>query len=249
MKKILVTGGAGFVGSNLLEELSRDKNNCLTSLDSYFTGKEENHVDGVNYIKGFTWDIDQIFENQKFDIIYHFGEYSRISTSFNDINILNDSILKGTPKVFEYARKNKSKVIYSASSSKFGNQGKDENLSPYAWMKSKMVELLINYRNWFNLEYEICYFFNVYGPKQISTGNYATVVGIFMDQYKNNQKITVVRPGSQTRDFTHIQDIVSGLVKATSINLNHEWFFRSGKSISIIELADLSRMDLFLKER
>lgn len=249
MKKILVTGGAGFVGSNLLEELSRDKNNCLTSLDSYFTGKEENHVDGVNYIRGFTWNIDQIFENQKFDIIYHFGEYSRIATSFNDINILNDSILKGTPKVFEYARKNKSKVIYSASSSKFGNQGKDENLSPYAWMKSKMVELLINYRNWFNLEYEICYFFNVYGPKQISTGNYATVVGIFMDQFKNNQKITVVRPGSQTRDFTHIQDIVSGLVKATSINLNHEWFFRSGKSISIIELADLFGEWIFIPER
>ena len=186
MKKILVTGGAGFVGSNLLEELSRDKNNCLTSLDSYFTGKEENHVDGVNYIRGFTWNIDQIFENQKFDIIYHFGEYSRISTSFNDINILNDSILKGTPKVFEYARKNKSKVIYSASSSKFGNQGKDENLSPYAWMKSKMVELLINYRNWFNLEYEICYFFNV-TDRQISTGY--TVVGIFMDSIKIIKKL------------------------------------------------------------
>lgn len=249
MKNILVTGGAGFIGSNLLEKLSNDKNNCLTSLDNYFTGKEENHIHGVNYIKGNTWDIDKIFKNQKFDIIYHFGEYSRIATSFHDINILYDSIMKGTPKVFEFSRKNKSKVIYSASSSKFGNEGNDENLSPYAWMKSKMVELLKNYRTWFNFEYEICYFFNVYGPKQICTGNYATVVGIFMDQYKNNQEITVVRPGTQTRDFTHVQDIVSGLIKASSIHLNHEWFLRSGRSLSIIELANLFGKWVFIPER
>lgn len=249
MNKILVTGGAGFVGSNLIEKLSLDPKNQITSLDCYFTGKYENHIDGVEYIKGYTWDIDKIFENQKFDLIFHFGEYSRIVHSFEDIEFVSESILRGTPKVFEFAKKKSSKLIYSASSSKFGNNGKDENLSPYAWMKSKMVELLKNYNKWFNLQFEICYFFNVYGPRQIYEGNYATVVAIFEKQFNLNKKLTVVKPGTQTRDFTHIDDIISGVIKSMNINMNYEWYLRSGSNISIIDLAEKFGSWEFIEER
>lgn len=249
MNKILVTGGAGFIGSNLIENLVKDPCNKITSLDCYFTGKKENHINGVEYIEGYTWDIDKIFKNQSFDLIFHFGEYSRIVNSFEDINFVSESILRGTPKVFEFAKKCTAKIIYSASSSKFGNEGRDENLSPYAWMKSKMVELLKNYNNWFNLKYEICYFFNVYGPRQIYDGNYATVIAIFEKQYKQGKKLTVVKPGSQTRDFTHVADIVDGVLATLTKNMNYEWHLRSNKNISIIELAEKFGEWQFVEER
>lgn len=249
MNKILVTGGAGFIGSNLIENLVKDPCNKITSLDCYFTGKKENHINGVEYIEGYTWDIDKIFKNQSFDLIFHFGEYSRIVNSFEDISFVSESILRGTPKVFEFAKKCTAKIIYSASSSKFGNEGRDENLSPYAWMKSKMVELLKNYNNWFNLKYEICYFFNVYGPKQIYDGNYATVIAIFEKQYKQGKKLTVVKPGSQTRDFTHVADIVNGVLATLTKNMNYEWHLRSNKNISIIELAEKFGEWQFVEER
>lgn len=249
MKNILITGGAGFIGSNLIEVLSKDSQNNIISLDCYFTGTEKNHIKGVKYIKGYTWDIHEIFKDVTFDIIFHFGEYSRIVHSFDDVNFVTDSILRGTPKVFEFAKKCSAKLIYSASSSKFGNNGKDENLSPYAWMKAKMVELLKNYNKWFNLQYEICYFFNVYGPKQIYEGNYATVIAIFEKQYKNNKKLTVVKPGTQSRDFTHVYDIVNGVISTIPKNMNHEWHLRSGINIKIIELAELIGEWEFIEER
>lgn len=244
MKNILVTGGAGFIGSNLIKHLVKKYPSAnITALDNYFTGKKENHIEGVTYIEGNTWNADIIFQDLKeeeyFDTVFHFGEYSRIVQSFNDVDFVHKSILSGTPTILQLCRKWAAKLIYSASSSKFGNDGKDENLSPYSWMKSKMVELIKNHGEWFNLKYEICYFFNVYGPGQIMTGDYATVVGIFERQWKKGEKCTVVTPGTQSRDFTHVEDIVSGLSVAALRDDNYEWHLRSGINISIIDLAEM----------
>lgn len=237
MINVLVTGGAGFVGSNLIKKLKENHNVSITSLDNYFTGKLENHIDGVEYIKGDTCDAASIFINRQFNVVYHFGEYSRIAKSFDDIEYAQKFILTGTPIILGLCKLWNAKLIYSASSSKFGNGGKDENLSPYAWAKSKMVELIKNYGTWFGLKYEICYFFNVYGPGQIMEGDYATVVGIFERQYKKGEPLTVVKPGTQSRDFTHINDIVSGLIKVFNKTMCYEWHLRSGKNTTIIEVA------------
>lgn len=242
MKNILVTGGAGFVGSNLIKRLKSDyPESRIVSLDNYFTGTQDNHIPGVEYYHGNTADAAEIFENIEvpFDTVFHFGEYSRIVQSFDDIQIAHDSILVGTPRILELCKYWGAKLIYSASSSKFGNEGRDENLAPYSWMKSKMVELIKNYGEWFNLQYEICYFFNVYGPNQITTGDYATVVGIFERQLKEGKKLTVVSPGTQTRDFTHVNDVTKALVLTTQQDANHEWHLRSGINVTMIELANM----------
>ena len=251
MKDILVTGGAGFVGSNLIKRLKNEYPEArIVSLDNYFTGTQDNHVPGVEYYHGNTADARKIFANDKFDTVFHFGEYSRIVQSFNDIKIVNDSILTGTPVILELCREWGAKIIYSASSSKFGNNGADENLSPYSWMKSKMVELIKNYGEWFDLQYEICYFFNVYGPNQITTGDYATVVGIFERQLKAGKKLTVVSPGTQSRDFTHVDDVTKALILTTQQNANHEWHLRSGINVTMIELADMFDVEYdFIPER
>lgn len=240
MKNILVTGGAGFVGSNLIKRLKSDYPDAtIVSLDNYFTGKQENHVSGVEYYHGHTANAAEIFSDRSFDTVFHFGEYSRIVQSFDDIKVCTESIMTGTPVILDLVREWGAKLIYSASSSKFGNDGADENLSPYSWMKSKMVELIKNYGEWFDVDYEICYFFNVYGPGQIMKGDYATVVGIFERQLKEGGKCTVVSPGTQSRDFTHVGDVVNGLVLASQQSANHEWHLRSGINTTMIELAEM----------
>lgn len=252
MKNILVTGGAGFVGSNLIKRLKADYPEArIVSLDNYFTGKSENHIAGVEYYHGHTMDAPTIFADLEvpFDTVFHFGEYSRIVQSFDDIKIVEDSILVGTPRILELCKEWGAKLIYSASSSKFGNNGADENLSPYAWMKSKMVELIKNYGEWFDLEYEICYFFNVYGPGQIMKGDYATVIGIFERQLAAGEKCTVVTPGTQSRDFTHVNDVVNGLIKASQRSDNHEWHLRSGINVDMITLAEMFGDWEFIPER
>jgi UDP-glucose 4-epimerase len=241
-KNILVTGGAGFVGSNLIIQIQNKYPDAkITVLDNFFTGRRESIPTNVLVVHASTHQIEEHFPKTRgtFDIVFHFGEYSRIASSFEDVDYVLETNLHGTTRVLEMCRHWGAKLIYSASSSKFGNDGADENLSPYAWTKSKIVELIKNYKEWYNLEYEICYFFNVYGPGQIMSGDYATVVGIFERQYNDGDDLTVVSPGTQSRDFTHIDDIVRGVIASVEKNLNGEWHLRSGTTHTILEVASM----------
>jgi UDP-glucose 4-epimerase len=247
--KILVTGGAGFVGSNLIKKLVKDKSFQVYSLDNYFTGKLENHVEGASYIKGECENIENLV-NFIPDVVFHFGEYSRVSTSFEDYNKVWEYNVRGTYKVLEFCRKHNCKIIYSASSTKFGDNGDNVNKSPYAFFKSHNTDLIRNYSEWFKLNYVICYFYNVYGGNHIKKGKYATVIGIFEEQYTSKQPLTVVKPGTQKRDFTHIDDIVDGLILLMNRGTGDNYCLGTSKSYSIIEVAKMFSDDLtFIESR
>lgn len=239
---ILVTGGAGFIGSNLIYELKKLYENVnIISVDNYTSGKVENHIEGVKYIKGNTWDIKFIEEIQNFNpkYVFHFGEFSRIVLSFEKPNETFCSNTFGTQQILQYCIEKNSKLIYSGSSAIFGNKMKDQNLNPYAWTKSKNIELIHNYKDWFGLNFAICYFYNVFGPNQISTGPYSTVIGIFEDQYKNNKPLTIVKPGTQKRCFTHIKDIIDGIILVAEKGSGDEYFLGTKENISIIDIAHM----------
>jgi UDP-glucose 4-epimerase len=239
---ILVTGGAGFIGSNLIYELKKlYKNVNIISLDNYISGKVENHIEGVKYIKGDTWNIKFIEEIQNFNpkYVFHFGEFSRIVLSFEKPNETFQSNTFGTQQILQYCVEKNSKLIYSGSSAIFGNKMKDQNLNPYAWTKSKNIELIHNYKEWFGLNFAICYFYNVFGPNQISTGPYSTVIGIFEDQYKNNKPLTIVKPGTQKRCFTHIKDIIDGIILVAEKGSGDDYFLGTKENISIIDIAHM----------
>ena len=244
MKKlIVVTGGAGFIGSNLIQFLLKETKYQIHCIDNYSTGRKQNHINNkrVKYINGDTKNISKIFNKQKKKInsIFHFGEFSRIYQSFSKINecIASNSI--GSNEVFNFCLNNKIKLIYSATSATIGNKGKDKNLSPYAFTKSNNLEMLENYKKWFGLKYEIIYFYNVYGPNQINSGEMATVIGIFENQYKANKNLTVVKPGTQTRRFTHVRDTVEACYLAFKKNKNRHYSISHKKSYSIIQVAKM----------
>jgi len=244
-KKILVTGGAGFVGSHLCERLL-DLKNEVVSLDNYFTGSEKNHIDGVTYIKGDTKDIFKLIDFTP-DVIYHLGEYSRVEQSFEDMRIVYEYNKIGTFEVLEYVRKTGAKLIYAGSSTKFGDGGIARNTSPYAWTKASNTELVINYGNWFGINYAITYFYNVYGPREISTGKYATLIALFKEKMRKGEPLTIVKPGTQKRNFTHIDDIIDGLILVGEEGYGDEFGIGSDESYSVIEVVEMF-LDMNIEE-
>ncbi len=244
MKKIIiVTGGAGFVGSNLIELLIKRTNQKIISLDNYSTGTKKNHIKSnrVKYIRGNTRQISKILSKyrNKIDSIFHFGEFARIYQSFLNMNEGIESNSIGSNAVFNFCLKNRIKLIYSATSASLGNRGEDKNLSPYAFSKAKNVELLENLKMWFNFKYEVIYFYNVYGPNQICKGEMASVIGIFENHYKLNKPLPVVKPGTQTRRFTHIYDVVNICYKAWKKNLCRHYSISNHKKHSILKVAKM----------
>jgi len=244
MRNILVvTGGAGFIGSNLILELLKFKKYKIISIDNYSSGFSINHIKNkrVKYLKGNTKNTEILLKNyvSKIHSIFHFGEFSRIYQSFIKINECFNSNIEGSYNVINFALKNKIRLIYSATSASLGNKGKDMNLSPYAFSKAKNLELLENLKRWFNFRYEIIYFYNVYGKKQICKGDMATVVGVFEDHFKRGKELPVVRPGTQIRRFTHISDTVKACIFAWRENKCKHYSIASKQSFSIIGLAKL----------
>ena len=255
MKKdiIIVTGGAGFVGTNLINYFLIKTKYKIISLDNYSSGSKKNHIKNkrVKYINCNTVDIDKIIKNtKKINSIFHFGEFSRIYQSFLNMDECLKSNTIGSNAIFNFCLKNKIKLIYSATSASLGNHGKDKNLSPYAFTKAKNLELLENLKKWFGFKYEVIYFYNVYGPYQISTGKMSTVIGIFENQYLKNKPLTVVKPGTQSRRFTHINDTVEVCYIAWKKNLCRHYSISNKYSYSILEVAKMfSNKIKFLKPR
>ena len=251
---IVVTGGAGFVGSNLIKLLIKKTNKKIISLDNYSSGSRDNHIKNkrVKYYKGDTIYIDKVFSayRKKIHSLFHFGEFSRIFKSFKKFDNCFKSNSIGSQAVFKFCLDNKIKLIYSATSASLGNNGLDKNLSPYAFTKAKNLELLENLKKWFKFKFEIIYFYNVYGPRHIKTGEMATVIGIFENQYKNNKPLTIVKPGNQTRRFTHILDTVNVCYEAWLKNKCVHYSISHKSAYSIKDVAKLFKHKIrYLKAR
>ena len=255
MRKILVvTGGAGFVGSNLIEYLLSKTKFKIISLDDYSSGSKKNHIKNsrVKYIKCHTKDINKTLFKLRNNIqsIFHFGEFSRIYQSFKNMNKCIQSNTIGSNAVFDFCLKNNIKLIYSATSASLGNKGNDKDLSPYAFTKSQNLEFLNNLKKWFNFKFEVIFFYNVYGPRQITKGKMATVIGIFEDHYYKKKPLPVVKPGTQSRRFTHIYDTIEICYKAWKQNKSSYYSISNKQSYTILQVAKLFKSKIvFLPAR
>tara|TARA_X000000950_G_scaffold278682_1_gene370073 strand:+ start:67 stop:951 length:885 start_codon:yes stop_codon:yes gene_type:complete len=240
--KVVITGGSGFVGTNLIKLLINKTKYKIISIDDYSSGSRSNHINNprVKYIKGNTVNISKLIKNpKKIKTVFHFGEFARIYQSFLKMNECISSNSVGSNAVFNFCLKNKIKLIYSATSASLGNKGNDKNLSPYAFTKSKNLELLENLKKWFNFKYEVIYFYNVYGPHQICKGHMSTVIGIFEDHYKRGKPLPIVKPGTQSRRFTHIEDTVRICYLAWKKNLCRHYSIANKKSYTLLNVAKM----------
>lgn len=235
MKRVLVIGGAGFIGSNLCKELVKE--HTVVSLDNYFTGSEENHIDGVEYIRGEAREINYLLGNSKpFDLVFHFGEYSRVEQSYTEPTLVfkyNNQLID----VLEYCKRTSAKLIYSGSSTKFADNA--QHLSPYTWSKIKNTELITAYNEWYGLNYAIVYFYNVYGVSELAEGKYATLIAKFLRMAKSNEPLTVVKPGTQKRNFTHISDVISALLLVAEKGQGDNYGIGSDEEYSVLDVAHL----------
>lgn len=236
---ILITGGAGFIGSRLCKRLAQEGHRVI-SLDNYFTGSPVNHLEGVEYREGHTADIARHIPETP-DIVYHLGEYARPEKSFDDIAMVGNLNMTGTFNVLEFWREKRPKLIYAGSSTKFADGGLGRDQSPYAWTKAANTELVRNYSAWFDLPYAITYFYNVYGPGE-RAGKYGTLIEIFRQKFLAGETLTVTSPGTQRRNFTHIDDIVDALVLVGKNGEGDEYGLGNEKDYSILEIAEMFGM-------
>ena len=236
-KTIVVTGGAGHVGSHVVEMLLADANNRIISLDNYFNGREENHIAGAEYRRGHTKDIEALIPEMP-DTVYHLGEYARIAPSFEDVRQVYQMNMIGTFAVVEFCRIRKvSKLVYAASSTKFAIEGDGRHQNPYSFTKATNVDLINDYGRWYNLPYAICYFYNGFGPRERGDGKYATLIAKFERQYLEGLPLTVVAPGTQRRAFTYVKDLARGIILAGQTGLGDGYALGVNKSYSVLQIA------------
>jgi UDP-glucose 4-epimerase len=234
---VLVTGGAGHVGSHVIEELVQDGKSRIISLDNYFNGSEANHIAGAEYREGHTKDIERHVPETP-DVVYHLGEYARIAPSFEDVKQVFDMNMIGTFEVAEFCRTRKvKKLVYAASSTKFAIEGDGRHQNPYSFTKASNVDLINDYGRWYKLPYAICYFYNAYGPRERGDGKYATVIAKFEQQYLRGEPFTVVRPGTQKRSFTYVKDLARGIILTAKRGKGDRYALGQTKSYTITQIA------------